>query len=135
MGTIRAITLPMLRMSTGMATARIHVSCTSSCRAKIVPPMAVMGAAMSRVHVIWTSVCTWVTSFVTRVMRLGAPKWATSLAEKSVTWWNMRGADVAAEPRRDPRAVVDRGDEKADLEGADHEHQARRASRCTPCRR
>lgn len=104
-GTIRAITLPMVRMSTGIATARIHVSSTSSCRAKMMPPMAVMGAAMSIVHVICTNVCTWLTSLVTRVMRLGAPKWATSRAEKSVTWWNSAARTSRPNPiaARDPK--------------------------------
>ena len=35
-----------------------------------------------------TSICTCVTSLVMRVMSDGAPKVATSWAEKSVTRWN-----------------------------------------------
>ena len=86
-GTIRKMTLPMQNSSTGMATARIHVSLRSACRAMIVPPTMVMGAAINMVQVICTRIWIWLTSLVTRVIRLGAPKWATSRAEKSVTWW------------------------------------------------
>jgi hypothetical protein len=42
--------------------------------AKITPPTAMIGAAMSIVQPMTTSICTCVTSFVMRVMSDGAPK-------------------------------------------------------------
>ena len=48
----------------------------------------VIGAATSSVHDISTRIWTWVTSLVMRVISDGAPKWATSCAEKLVTRWN-----------------------------------------------
>ena len=96
------MTLPMQISSTGIATARIHVSCTSSRSAMIVPPMTVIGAAMSmrarHLHHVWT----WVTSLLTRVMRLGAPKCATSRAREVGDLMEQRAAHVAAEARRRP---------------------------------
>ena len=72
--------------------------------------MIVIGAATNSVHDISTRICTCVTSLVMRVMSDGAPKWATSWAEKSVTRWNRRAAHVAAERHRGACAEVDRGD-------------------------
>ncbi len=51
------------------------------------PPTMVIGAATSSVQAISTSICTWVTSLVMRVISDGAPKWLTSCVEKPVTWW------------------------------------------------
>ena len=49
--------------------------------ANTIPPMAVIGAATSSVHVIKTSICTCWTSLVIRVISDGAPKKPTSFAE------------------------------------------------------
>ena len=44
-----------------------------------------IGAATNMVQPISTSICTCCTSFVVREISVGAPKWATSRAEKSPT--------------------------------------------------
>ena len=54
----------------------------------IEPPTMVMGAATKSVQTMTTSVWTWVTSLVMRVISDAEPKVATSWAEKSVTRWN-----------------------------------------------
>ena len=50
-GIIRKMMLPMLMTRMGIATARIHVSSTSSRMAITRPPTAVSGAPISRVQV------------------------------------------------------------------------------------
>ena len=82
------ITSPTLMTSTGTLTSRSSESGPSSRTARITPPTIVIGAATSSVHDISTRICTCVTSLVMRVISDGAPKWATSWAEKSVTRWN-----------------------------------------------
>ena len=52
------------------------------------PPIAVIGAAMSNVQVMKTIICTCCTSFVIRVISDGAPNWFTSRLENPVTLWN-----------------------------------------------
>ena len=71
----------------------------------ITPPTIVIGAAMSSVHDISTSICTWVTSLVMRVISDGAPNAATSWAEKSVTRWNsaLRTSRPNAIATREPK--------------------------------
>ena len=54
----------------------------------ITPPIAVTGAATSRVQVMNSSICTCCTSLVMRVMSDGAPNPFTSRVEKPVTRWN-----------------------------------------------
>ena len=49
----------------------------------MMPPMVRIGALIIMFRPISTSVWTWVTSFVLRVIRLAAPKWLTS------TWLNV----------------------------------------------
>ena len=71
--------------STGTLTVRIHDSPPSSRMAMTTPPIAVIGAATSNVHVISTSICTCCTSLVMRVISDGAPNWPISRAEKSDT--------------------------------------------------
>ncbi len=87
-GIIREITSPIAMISTGMLTRSSSDSAPSWRTARITPPTIVIGAAMSSVHDISTSIWTWVTSFVMRVINDGAPNAATSWAEKSVTRWN-----------------------------------------------
>ena len=59
-----------------------------------------------------------------RVISDGAPKWATSWAEKSVDPVEQRAAYVAAERHRDPRAEVHRRDRERDLHERDQQHDA-----------
>ena len=80
-GTMRVITRPMTTNITGTLTNRMPVSCTSSRRAMITPPTIMIGAATSSVQPSCTSICTWVTSLVMRVISDGAPKPDTSRAE------------------------------------------------------
>ena len=88
------------------------------------PPTMVIGAATSSVHVISTSICTCWTSLVMRVISDGAPKRPTSWAEKPVTRWNRRGADVAPEAHGRPGAEVDGADGEDDLDQRDGQHEA-----------
>ena len=55
----------------------------------MMPPTHMIGAAISIVQVITTSICTCCTSLVLRVISDGAPKWETSRAEKVPTWWKI----------------------------------------------
>ncbi len=71
-----------------MLKRRINDSPPSSRTARMVPPMAVIGAASSSVQESRTSICTCCTSLVMRVISDGGPNTATSCAEKSVTRWN-----------------------------------------------
>ena len=95
-----------------------------------------IGAAAGSVHVMSTSIWTWVTSLVIRVISDGAPKWATSWAEKSVTWWN---SELRGRPDRMPMAAFDPKYDGADrehhLHGGDREHDRADAARCSRCRR
>ena len=84
-GTILTTTVPRIVATSGTDTTMIHDKATSCLSAKIKPPIAVKGAANKSVQLINTSICTWVTSFVMRVMSDGEPKCATSRAEKSLT--------------------------------------------------
>ena len=87
-GTIREITSPMGMTRRGMAATRMSERAPSSCTARMVPPMMVIGAATNSVHIMTTRIWTWVTSLVMRLMSDGAPKWPTSWAEYPVTRWN-----------------------------------------------
>ena len=90
------------------------------------PPITVIGAAISSVHVICTSICTCCTSLVMRVISDGAPKTATSRAEKLGDLVEQIVADVATEAHRHLRADVDRGDRERDLHQRDQQHERRR---------
>ena len=79
---------PSTRIAAGMANRRMTDSCRLSRTARIMPTTIVIGAAIAIVEAITTSICTCCTSLVMRVISDGAPKWPTSRAEKSVTWWN-----------------------------------------------
>ena len=85
-GTIFTTTVPRIVATSGTDTTMIHDKATSCLSARIKPPIAVKGAANKSVQVIKTSICTWVTSLVMRVMSDGEPKCATSRAEKLLTW-------------------------------------------------
>ena len=54
----------------------------------ITPPTIMIGAETAIVQAISTSICTWVTSLVLRVISDGAPKSCTSRVEKVPTRWN-----------------------------------------------
>ena len=107
-----------------MLTSRIIDRAPSSRTAMNTPPTMVIGAATSSVHVISTSICTWVTSLVIRVMSDGAPKWldlpggeAGDLVEQAV-------AHVAAEAHGRLRAEVDGADGEHHLDQGDAQHHA-----------
>ena len=87
-GTMRTTIAPMLITSAGTLTSSSSDSGPSSRTAMITPPTIMIGAATSRVHPMSTSIWTCCTSLVMRVMSDGAPKWATSSVEKSMTRWN-----------------------------------------------
>ena len=80
-GTMRDTIRPTLITRAGMLMRRSSERPASSRIAITVPPMAVMGAATSSVQDSSTSICTCCTSFVMRVIRVGAPKVPTSWAE------------------------------------------------------
>ncbi len=84
-GTMREMIEPTTSRRAGMLTSRITDSPTSSRSARTVPPIAVIGAAMSNVQVMKTIICTCWTSFVIRVISEGAPNWFTSRLENPVT--------------------------------------------------
>ena len=104
-GTMRHTTRPMERTRTGTETVMIHERPMSSRSARMMPPTQVIGAAISRTHVMRTNICTCCTSFVMRVMSEGAPNLATSRDEKSDTWWNrpLRTSRPKAMAVRDPK--------------------------------
>ena len=95
-GTICEITIPIQIVSNGILTSRIDDSPTSTRSAMMVPPIAVIGAAISKVHVINTIICTCCTSLVMRVMSDGAPIAPTSRAENAPTWW--KSAPLTSRP-------------------------------------
>ncbi len=72
--------------SAGTATSSSADNCTSWCSARMMPPTHMIGAATIIVKVISASICTCWTSFVLLVIRDGAPKWPTSLAENCCTF-------------------------------------------------
>ena len=84
-GRIFQISSPMEITSTGTATMISQDSTTSSRRAMITPPIMVIGAATNTVDDSSASSCTCCTSFVVRVIRVGAPKRLSSRAEKDST--------------------------------------------------
>ena len=88
LGTIRLTTKPTLMNSAGTTTARIQPRPKSSRSAITTPPTIMIGADTAMVQAISTSICTWVTSLVVRVISEGAPKSCTSRAEKVPTRWN-----------------------------------------------
>ena len=87
-GTILHTIAPTLSPRAGREMTTSHDRPTSCCRARMLPPTTVIGAATASVHAMTTSICTCCTSLVMRVMSDGAPNWFTSRAEKSVTRWN-----------------------------------------------
>ena len=89
-GTIREMIRPMTRPRTGTETSRMPESTTSSCIAMITPPTSMIGAMIIMVKVIIVTICTCWTSFVVRVISVGAPNLATSCAENVCTWPNSR---------------------------------------------
>ncbi len=74
-GTIREITNPTARNSSGTQTASSQDSPRSSRIAISTPPTIMIGAATIIVQVISTSICTCCTSLVLRVISEGAPIW------------------------------------------------------------
>ena len=81
-GPIFVISTTMPAPSSTTAARMIQESPASSRSAMTTPPTIVMGAPTSITQVISTSICTCCTSFVERVIRLGAPNLFISRAEK-----------------------------------------------------
>ena len=100
-GTIRLITNPTTRNSTGTETASSQERPRSSRIAISTPPTIMIGAATIIVAVISTSICTCCTSLVLRVISDGAPKWATSRLENAPIRWKI----AARRSRPKPIAV------------------------------
>ena len=69
----------------GTATIRIADSLTLVRRARITPPMPMMGAITIKVRASCTKICTCWTSFVFRVIREGVPNRFISRAENCCT--------------------------------------------------
>ena len=84
-GTMREMTSPTQRPSSGTATATSHDSPTSSRSAMMMPPNIMIGVVTSSAKAMKATICTWVTSLVLREMSVGAPKRVTSWAEKPTT--------------------------------------------------
>jgi hypothetical protein len=84
-GTIREMTRPTQRPSSGTATATSQDSPTSSRSAMMMPPTIMIGVVTSIANAMNVTICTWVTSLVLREMSVGAPKRVTSCAEKPTT--------------------------------------------------
>ena len=80
-GTIRQMTSPTTRPSSGTATATSHDSPTSSRSAMMMPPNIMIGVETSIAKPMKRTICTCVTSLVLREMSVGAPNRATSWAE------------------------------------------------------
>ncbi len=101
-GTMREMTRPTTRPSSGTATATSHESPTSSRSAMMMPPTIMIGVVTSSAKPMKTTICTWVTSLVLREMSVGAPKRVTSCAEKLDDLAEDPAAHVAAHRHGDP---------------------------------
>ena len=83
----------------------------------MMPPMAMIGAAIIMFSASTTTICTCCTSFVLRVISDGVPKWLTSACEKPSTLRKMA-------PRTSrPKAMAVFGAPVDGDDGADHQHQ------------
>ena len=82
-GIARVITSPITSAMSGITTSRRPDSGTSVRRAMMMPPMIRIGAEIMIVRDIRTTVWTWRTSLVLRVISEAGPKWLTS------TWLNV----------------------------------------------
>ena len=78
---------------TGMTAISTHASCASCDSARITPPIAIIGAAITMVSIMMTICCTWVVSLVVRVTSEAAPK-------PSNWWTERRSARAKIAPRR-----------------------------------
>ncbi len=97
-GSIRTTMNPMATSRIGTDTAMSQESPTSCCRARMTPPIAMIGAVTMSAKTMNTSVWTCWTSFVVRVMRVAAPNLPTSRSENSATWSKIRSR--MSRPRR-----------------------------------
>ena len=78
-------TRPMNTAITGMATRITALSGTLSRSAMMMPPMLMIGAEITTLSIMSTTICTCCTSLVVRVISDGVPKWLTSACEKLST--------------------------------------------------
>jgi hypothetical protein len=78
---------------TGITAISTHASSASCDRARITPPIAIIGAVMTMVSIMITICWTWVVSLVVRV--------ASDAAPKPSNWWiEKRSARAKIAPRR-----------------------------------
>ena len=80
---------PMNTARSGMITISRADSATSSRTAMMIPPTAMIGAMIITLSAMTRTVWTCWTSFVLRVMRVGAPKWFVSACENDSTFWKI----------------------------------------------
>ncbi len=90
---------------TGMATRMTPDSGTFRRSAMMMPPMLMIGAEITTLSIISTTICTCCTSLVVRVMRDGVPKRFTSACEKLSTRRNSAARTSRPKPMatRDPQ--------------------------------
>ncbi len=99
-GVICTTRTPMIVPSSSTAARISQLSPTSSRSAMKTPPTIISGALTIMIAVISTSICSCCTSLVLRVIRLGAPKVFSSLAEKDsarskIAWRRSRPKAIA----------------------------------------
>ena len=122
-GTIRQMTRPTTRPSSGTATATSQDSPTSSRSAMMMPPTIMIGVDTSSAKPMKTTICTWVTSLVLREMSVGAPKLRDLLRREVDDGAEDVAAQVAAHAHGDPGGEVGRAHGRGDLHEADAEHE------------
>ena len=116
----------MSRNMSGMITSSSPDSGTSWRSAMITPPIVRIGAEIMMFSASRTSVWTWVTSLVLRVMRLAGPNVLTSTWENAWTLRKIALRDVPPEAHRDP-GREEHGDDRGDHQRErDDEHEAAR---------
>ena len=95
--------------SSGTATATSQDRPRSSRSAMKIPPIIITGIEAMNIRPMLSTVWTCWTSLVLREIRVGAPKWESSLAEKSPTRWKTsrrRSRAMPAEVAEAKRAIA-----------------------------
>ena len=91
-------TVTMMPVRTGITTTMTHESPRSFETAMMMPPIIMIGALTIILIMRRTTICTWVTSFVVRVTRLGVPILSNSWSEKAETCVKMSSRMSAPMP-------------------------------------
>jgi len=78
---------------TGITAISTHASCASCDSARMTPPIAIIGAAITMVSIMMIICCTWVVSLVVRVTSEADPN-------RSNWWIDRRSARAKMAPRR-----------------------------------